>query len=269
MSAAPVALAPYPRDAVWVVPFEHPQGRRSYLVADPTSRQAMAIDPHADLVGVMDEHVRRERWSLSYVVDTHTHGEEPSGSAVLAKRFLSTRISQGMPTTRLEHASPAGQGETLRLGDVPVRVRLAASRTPDHVVLLAGPAVYWGATLLDGGGRSADRPREAGRLFDTLCDVLVDADDGGATAEPQPTLEDDGREAALVVPGTRPSLLDTLRSSPLWRSRGVALALALVGTAFATVAGTWFVASALLGSILVVVGRPLRRASPGRRPGVR
>ena len=42
-----------------VVTLAHPQGCRGYLLVDPSSRQAMAIDVHLDLVDDAADHVQK------------------------------------------------------------------------------------------------------------------------------------------------------------------------------------------------------------------
>ena len=76
-----------------VVPLQHPQGCRTYVVADPESKQALAIDVHLDLVDQVIALVHAEHWTLRYVVDTHTHADHPSGAGRLAAKFESTRVA--------------------------------------------------------------------------------------------------------------------------------------------------------------------------------
>jgi hypothetical protein len=45
-----------------VVPFAHPQGCRGYLVADQSSKEALALDVHLDFVHDMAERVKAEAW---------------------------------------------------------------------------------------------------------------------------------------------------------------------------------------------------------------
>ena len=73
--------------SVQVVPFAHPQGCRGYLLADPISKEALALDVHLDFVHDMAERVKTEAWKIRYVVDTHTHADHPSGASAFASRF--------------------------------------------------------------------------------------------------------------------------------------------------------------------------------------
>jgi glyoxylase-like metal-dependent hydrolase (beta-lactamase superfamily II)/rhodanese-related sulfurtransferase len=141
-------------------------------VADPASKQALAIDVHLDLVEAACADVRQNGWTLLYVVDTHTHADHPSGSAALAARCRSTRIAHEQAHHRGVGRHPA-DGEALQLGDRSVTVRHAPGHTPDHLVLLVEGAVFAGDTLLIGGVARTDfLGGSAGQLFDSLQRVL-------------------------------------------------------------------------------------------------
>jgi len=159
------------------LPLLHPQGCRTYLLADPASRQAMAIDVHLDLVEEVARAVREHGWTLPYVVDTHTHADHPSGSGDLAARFSSTRIAHEHAHHRGVARHPA-DGESLHLGDVPVTVRHAPGHTPDHMVLLADGMLFSGDTLLIGAVARTDfLGGDAGTLYDTIHRLLADLPD--------------------------------------------------------------------------------------------
>jgi glyoxylase-like metal-dependent hydrolase (beta-lactamase superfamily II) len=172
MTASPTATR-----TLDVLPLLHPQGCRTYLVSDPTSRQALAVDVHLDLVEDVVRLVRERGWSLPYVVDTHTHADHPSGSGELAARFSSTRIAH----ERAHHRGVARHprdGETLHLGDVPVTVRHAPGHTPDHMVLTADGILFSGDTLLIGAVARTDfLGGDAGTLHDTIHRLLADLPD--------------------------------------------------------------------------------------------
>ncbi len=172
--STPTLTAPASRTVgtLVVTPFPHPQGCRSYLVADPATRQAMAIDPHLDSVAAIAQVVRAEGLTLPHVVDTHTHADHPSGSAALAAQFSSTRIAHPKAGHAGVTRHPA-DGDELHLGDTRITVRHAPGHTPDHIVLLAEGAIFAGDTLLIGGVARTDfLGGDAGQLFDTLRDLL-------------------------------------------------------------------------------------------------
>ncbi|MCA8944136.1 MAG: MBL fold metallo-hydrolase [Planctomycetes bacterium] len=160
-----------------VTPFVHPQGCRGYLVADPESRQAMAIDAHLDLVDEIAATVERGGWSLPYVVDSHTHADHPSGAGLLAARFSSTRIAHAAAKHSGVTRHPE-DGSTLHLGDVAITVHHAPGHTPDHIVLHADGVLFSGDTLLIGAVARTDfLGGDAGQLFDTLQRIVGPLDD--------------------------------------------------------------------------------------------
>ncbi len=160
-----------------VLPVLHPQGCRTYLLADETSKQALALDVHLDLVDSVEAAVRDAGWTLPYVVDSHTHADHPSGAALLATRFGSTRIAHIAAGHDGVTRHP-DDGDTLHLGDVPVTVHHAPGHTPDHIVLTTDGALFAGDTLLIGSVARTDfLGGDAGQLYDSLQRVLADLPD--------------------------------------------------------------------------------------------
>ena len=164
-----------PPDAVGtllVVPFPHPQGCRTYLLADPQTKQALALDVHLDSVEDVADRAATEGWTLPYVVDTHTHADHPSGAAPLASRFSSTRIAHKLAQHQGVQHHPE-DGETLHLGDRPVTVYHAPGHTPDHIVLVSDGAVFSGDSIFIGGVARTDfLGGDAGQLFDSVHRLL-------------------------------------------------------------------------------------------------
>ncbi len=155
-----------------IVPLLHPQGCRTYLMADPTTKEALALDVHLDLVQQVAETLQARNWSLKYIVDSHTHADHPSGAAPLAKQTSATRVAHERAGHEGVTLHPA-DGETLLLGDRSVRVRHAPGHTPDHIVLLSDRALFSGDTLLIGGVARTDfLGGNAGQLFDSIHRVI-------------------------------------------------------------------------------------------------
>lgn len=160
-----------------ILPLLHPQGCRGYLLADPASKQALAIDVHLDAVADAADAVERHGLRLQYVVDTHTHADHPSGSAALAAKFSSTRVAHQEAGHEGVARHPQ-DGESLHLGDLAVTVRHAPGHTPDHMVLQIDGAVFSGDSLLIGAVARTDfLGGDAGLLFDSLHRVFDDLPD--------------------------------------------------------------------------------------------
>ncbi len=160
-----------------VLTLGHPQGCRTYLLANPQSNEALALDVHLDLVEDVAATVRERGWKLLYVVDSHTHADHPSGAASVAARTGATRVAHEAS----EHAGVSrhpADGDTLHLGDAAITVLHAPGHTPDHVVLRTDAAVFSGDTLLIGAVARTDfLGGDAGQLFDSLRRVFDDLPD--------------------------------------------------------------------------------------------
>jgi len=182
-------------ESLRVLPFPHPQGCRSYLIADPASGEALALDVHLDLVNEVSERVRHDGWRLRFVVDSHTHADHPSGAGPIAKSFGATRVAHAEGHHAGVTLHPA-DGERLALGKQEITVRHAPGHTPDHIVLLTGRELFAGDTLLIGGVARTDfLGGDAGTLHDTLRRVLGDLD-GDTIIYPGHDYE--GRERSTV-----------------------------------------------------------------------
>ena len=157
-----------------VAPFAHPQGCRGYLLADPSSKEALALDVHLDLVDDMADQVQAEGWKLRYVVDTHTHADHPSGAGELASRFGCIRMTHEMAHHAGVSTHPKN-GERITLGSLGITVRYAPGHTPDHMVLVADGALFSGDSLFIGGVARTDfLGGDAGQLFDSIRALLTD-----------------------------------------------------------------------------------------------
>ncbi|HBC89375.1 MAG TPA: hypothetical protein DCZ94_20740 [Lentisphaeria bacterium] len=157
-----------------VITFKHPQGCCGYLIADKTSKEALALDVHLDLVHDMAERVKTEGWKLRYVVDTHTHADHPSGSRDIASKFSCTRIAHEKAQHAGVTAHPKNGGK-INLGSLEITFRHAPGHTPDHMVLIADGALFSGDSLFIGGVARTDfLGGDAGLLFDTIHSLLTD-----------------------------------------------------------------------------------------------
>ncbi|MFT5154759.1 MAG: glyoxylase-like metal-dependent hydrolase (beta-lactamase superfamily II) [Planctomycetota bacterium] len=160
-----------------VVPMRHPQGCCTYLIADGKSHKALALDVHLDFVEEVAERIRAEGWALSFVVDSHTHADHPSGSAALAALFGATRVAHAEGHHAGVQKFPA-DGEHLALGDQRITVRHAPGHTPDHLVLLTDRELFSGDSLFIGGVARTDfLGGDAGTLHDSLHRILADLED--------------------------------------------------------------------------------------------
>jgi hydroxyacylglutathione hydrolase len=165
----------------------------SYLIGDKATGKAAVIDPRRD-VDVYVELARKNKLSITHVLETHIHADFVSGTRELvdrtgtAKAVLSVEggAKYGFDFDKLQ------DGQNIDLGRVILTARYTPGHTPEHMSFLAAEgnrpdtpfAVFSGDTLFaDSVGRpdllGEDQARELARkLFISLREVYLKLPDG-------------------------------------------------------------------------------------------
>lgn len=162
----------------------------TYVVSDPSTRDAVVIDPvldydpvgsavSAESVERVAEYVAREGLQVRALLETHAHADHLSGSQALRARLPGAVIAIGERIREvqgvfkaifdLEQFVPDGHqfdrlladGEVARFGSIEVRVIATPGHTPACVSYLIGDAVFTGDALFmpDYGTGRCDFPR--------------------------------------------------------------------------------------------------------------
>lgn len=158
----------------------HPEGCRSYVVVDPTSREACVVDPLLDRLPEILRRLSGEGARLRWIVDTHSHADHVSGAAALRRRTGADVVMHPAASCEGVTVRPA-DGDILQLGEAGLRVHHAPGNTPDALVLEAEGALFTGDTLLIGTVGLRDVPgadaetwfRTLRRIFDDLPESTV------------------------------------------------------------------------------------------------
>jgi glyoxylase-like metal-dependent hydrolase (beta-lactamase superfamily II) len=172
----------------------------TYVVFDPESRDAVAIDPVLDYEPVgsytftesIDEviaFVRREGLELHFSLETHAHADHLSGSQLLRQAFdskvgIGERITLVQETFRGIFDLPASfrsdgsqfdrlvrEGEVFRAGSLSIEVIATPGHTPACVTYAIGDAIFTGDVLFmdDYGTGRCDFPRgSADAMYDSV-----------------------------------------------------------------------------------------------------
>ena len=165
----------------------------SYLIGDKATGKAAVIDPRRD-IDVYVELARKNKLSISHVLETHIHADFVSGTRELvdrtgtAKAVLSVEggAKYGFEMEKLR------DGDTIDLGRVILTAKHTPGHTPEHMSFLAAEsdrpdtpfAVFSGDTLFaDSVGRPdllGDKQAQslAKKLFATLRDFYLKLPDG-------------------------------------------------------------------------------------------
>ena len=183
--------------------FDEATNSVSYLVADPATRAAAAIDPVLgfDPVSGRIDHEGADRilsaaeeggYSIAWILETHAHADHLSAAQYL-KRRTGAKLAIGAGIRKVQGAfaprfgaddvKPDGgdfdrlldDGEALALGDVTIEVIATPGHTPACVSYKVGDAVFVGDTMFmpDYGTARCDFPGgDARQLYRSMQRIL-------------------------------------------------------------------------------------------------
>ncbi len=184
--------------------FDEPTNTVSYLVADPATKKAAAIDPVLDYdhnagevdtrsVEAMLEAAEEAGYTIEWTLETHAHADHLSGSPYI-KAKTGARIGIGehikdvqrifRPVFNATDLKPDGgdfdhlfaDGERFNIGELEVEVIYTPGHTPADISYKIGDAVFVGDTLFmpDFGTARADFPGgDAHKLYRSIQRLLA------------------------------------------------------------------------------------------------
>ncbi|MCA1560257.1 MAG: MBL fold metallo-hydrolase [Acidobacteria bacterium] len=161
--------------------FEDGLAHSSYLLGCPRAREAVVIDPRRD-VDVYVDAARQHGLTITHAIETHIHADFVSGARELAAIGARPVAGPGA-ALRFDHHE-ARDGETLKIGDLSLRLLHTPGHTPEHVTIVAtdpGGAIraFTGDTLFVGAVGRPDLLGEqltralAADLYDSLFHKLL------------------------------------------------------------------------------------------------
>ncbi len=145
---------------------------KTYLVACERARRAALIDPVKEKVDRYLATLAYYGLTLEAVVDTHTHADHRTASWELhdltgAQVVMHRRAPAPHVDLHVE------EGQSLRIGEVELRVLYTPGHTPDSMSLYTGDRVFTGDTLLiHGTGRADFAGGDAGAQYDAITQKL-------------------------------------------------------------------------------------------------
>lgn len=184
--------------------FEAQTNTISYVVADPETNACAIIDSVMDIdysagritqdsADVLIEHVRSNKLTLEWIIETHVHADHLSAAPYI-QEILGGKIGVGEGIIEVqdtfgkifnegtEFQRDGSQfdalfkdGDTYEIGDITAFAIATPGHTPACMVHVIGNAAFAGDTLFmpDGGSARADFPGgDAGTLYDSIQKVL-------------------------------------------------------------------------------------------------
>jgi len=138
----------------------------SYMLS--SDGEALILDPHISLKEEYASYLSKSRLQLKYIVDTHTHADHFSLSAVLKKELLATVIMHEKAVSEVAEVRVKDNDE-LGLGSVKIKFIYTPGHTDDAVSLYAEGRLFTGDVLLIGSvGRTDFQNGSPESMFDTL-----------------------------------------------------------------------------------------------------
>jgi len=154
-------------------------GCRSYLIADPITKQAAIVDPLRERVDDYLDLLQAKRYQLVYTIETHTHADHLSGSPRL-KDLTGAKMLMHAATSVSCVDRGLADGDLIELGNLKIEVIATPGHTHDSVCLVLPDRVLTGDTLLIGGCGRTDLPTgDSGAMFHSLQRLLALPDDTG------------------------------------------------------------------------------------------
>ena len=204
-----------------------PVATNVYVLADPSSREAIAIDTATPSLAWIAGALAERDWTLKLIVSTHGHWDHIGDNAAVSEHtgadiavhpadraMLESPAPMFPPPFELVPSVPAvelAEGGEVRFGDIRLRVLHTPGHTPGSVCLLDvdDGALYSGDTLFAGawgrtdmpGGSADEIAASLGRLADLEDRVRVLPGHGTATTigRERPWLDLVRREGRLPI----------------------------------------------------------------------
>jgi sulfur dioxygenase len=152
--------------------FEPRSSTYTYLLASPTTREAVLIDPVVEEVDTYVRLLDELGLRLVYTLETHVHADHVTAAAVLRERLGSRSVVKRDAGAACADV-PVDHGDHLDVGGIGIDVRATPGHTDGCVSYVVGDRVFTGDALLIGGcGRTDFQQGDAERLYDSVTTQL-------------------------------------------------------------------------------------------------
>ncbi len=138
----------------------------SYILS--SKEEALVIDPHISLLDEYSEYLKKNKLTLKYIIDTHTHADHFSLAAVLKKKFgaqvlMHEKAISSVADRRLK------DNDQVTIGSGSFKAIYTPGHTDDAISLYGENRLFTGDVLLIGSvGRTDFQNGSPESMFDTL-----------------------------------------------------------------------------------------------------
>lgn len=144
----------------------------TYLVADPSTRQALLIDPVREHIERDLQLIAENGLKLELVLETHVHADHVTAAGAIRERTQARTVAseRGAPCADVH----VRHGDRLPLGGLTVEVLGTPGHTDDSLSFKIEDRVFTGdALLIRGSGRTDFQNGDPEALWDSLVNVLL------------------------------------------------------------------------------------------------
>jgi len=147
-----------------------------YLVADPDSGEALAVDPLE--YGRCLQAARQRGWEITQILNTHEHRDHTGGNAGLVAATGAKLLAHAAAASRIGGVDRGLQaGDVIRIGrTLALRCLDTPGHTLAHICLYAegdSPALFSGDTLFNAGAGNCHSSGRPDLLYDTFAGQLA------------------------------------------------------------------------------------------------
>ncbi len=132
-----------------------------YIAGCEKTKKAVVIDPGGEVDRIMTE-IEQLGLTVTYIVNTHQHGDHTAGNAELKERTGAQLVTSAMEPSPLTDIALDKETKTFQMGELVFDVFHTPGHTPGGICLHAEGQLFTGDTLFVGdSGRTdmgGDRP---------------------------------------------------------------------------------------------------------------
>jgi hydroxyacylglutathione hydrolase len=148
----------------------------NYLIADPETGEALAIDPldHQKCLAA----AKARGWTITQIVNTHEHGDHTGGNQAMIGATRAKLLAHKNAASRIPGIDRGlSAGDVIKVGKtVELEVLDTPGHTMSHVCLLSRsetPALFCGDTLFNAGAGNCHNGGHPSELYQTFAGQLA------------------------------------------------------------------------------------------------
>jgi hydroxyacylglutathione hydrolase len=142
----------------------------SYIIGDESTKKTALVDPAWEVEKLLQS-CSEMGLTVSYVINTHSHHDHVGGNDKVSQQTGAKIVAHASSPVRKDIA--VKDGDTIRIGDVNVKVIHTPGHCPDHICLLFKSKLLTGDTLFVGEcGRTDLTGGNSGEMYDSLNKLL-------------------------------------------------------------------------------------------------